>query len=77
MKELLRPLEQTASLCGMRYLPPFLVQGTLGLTDEALAEHAREYVAVLEGLRDGAYDHEALRDAPRLRAAARVESEEG
>ncbi len=28
MRELLAPIEQTARLCGMEYLPPFVVHGT-------------------------------------------------
>jgi glutathione-regulated potassium-efflux system ancillary protein KefG len=55
MSELLRPLQQTAYLCGMTWLPPFIVHGVLGgdygpikaTTDEQLAGFAsrlREFV---------------------------------
>lgn len=36
--ELLRPLEQTAALCGMRWADPFVVYGVHRLSPEALAE---------------------------------------
>lgn len=76
MRELLRPLEQTAVLCGMRFLPPFLVQGTHGMGDAQLAEHAAEYARVLAALRDGVYEPDRLRDETRLRAPAGVDSTE-
>jgi glutathione-regulated potassium-efflux system ancillary protein KefG len=39
----LRPFEQSAYLCGMRYLPPFVVYGTREITDEAIHEAAQTY----------------------------------
>ena len=45
--ELLRPWEQVAALCGMTYLPPFMVQGTYRLTDDILADYAEQYRRVL------------------------------
>ncbi len=41
--ELLRPWEQVADLCGMHWLPPFVVQGTYRLTDGMLADYAEQY----------------------------------
>jgi len=70
MRELLLPLDRTARLCGMRFLPPFLVQGALGMEDATLSAHAAEYAAVLAGLRDGAYDATDLQGIQRLRAPA-------
>lgn len=69
IRSLLRPLEQTARLCGMRYLPPFLVQGTHGIDDAGLAEHAREYAEVLRALQVGSVDFDALSGCERLRAS--------
>ncbi len=43
MGEFLVPFQQTALLCGMHYLPPFLVQGTYRLTDPQLARFADQY----------------------------------
>lgn len=48
--ELLLPLEQTAHLCRMTWLPPFVVQGTYRLTDAMLADHAGQYLRVLREL---------------------------
>lgn len=49
MAELLAPFEQTALLCGMKWLPPFVVQGTIRLTDPAvIAEHAADYARFLQ-----------------------------
>jgi len=36
----LPPYEQTATLCGMRFLPPLLLHGAHRLDDDALAAHA-------------------------------------
>ena len=53
MAELLSPMEQTARLCGFTWLPPFVVHGTIHLTDPAaIAQQASEYAARLATLRD-------------------------
>jgi glutathione-regulated potassium-efflux system ancillary protein KefG len=54
MRQLLAPIEQTARLCGMEYLPPFVVHGTHALTPAEIDGHARDYRRLVEGLRDGA-----------------------
>jgi glutathione-regulated potassium-efflux system ancillary protein KefG len=64
--ELLSPFDQTAHLCGMDYLPPFVIHGTHQLTDEDIAAHARAYRSVVVALRDGRIDLEAARQYPRL-----------
>lgn len=66
MLELLTPLEQTAVLCGMRWLPPFVAHGTLAMTTEHMDQHAVDYRRTLEALRDGRLDLQAARDLPRL-----------
>ena len=53
MRQLLAPIEQTARLCGMVYLPPFVVHGTHGIELHNLDQHVDDYRRVLEGLRDG------------------------
>lgn len=53
MRQLLAPLEQTARLCGMRYLPPFVVHDTHHLDDAGIAREARRYREALEGVRGG------------------------
>jgi glutathione-regulated potassium-efflux system ancillary protein KefG len=46
--ELLRPLDATAHLTGMRYQEPFVVHGARVVTDDELADHARRYGKLLE-----------------------------
>ena len=48
--EFLIPFEQTASLCKMTWLQPFVVQGTYRLTDDTLAEYAVQYRQLLQHL---------------------------
>ena len=69
MRELLAPIEQTAYLCGMEYLPPFVVHGTHGMTPPGMEAHARDYRRALEALRDGRLDLEAAKKHARLNAA--------
>jgi glutathione-regulated potassium-efflux system ancillary protein KefG len=69
MRELLAPIEQTARLCGMDYLPPFIVHGTHGMTRQEMEVHARDYRRTLEALRDGRLDLEAAGRYTRLNAA--------
>ncbi len=38
------PYEQTAALCGMRFLPPLILHGATKASDAELAAHARTYV---------------------------------
>ena len=53
MRQLLAPIEQTARLCGMEYLPPFVVHGTHALTSDGIDREAADYRRLLEALRDG------------------------
>jgi glutathione-regulated potassium-efflux system ancillary protein KefG len=66
IRQLLAPLEQTAALCGMVYLPPFVAHGTHLMAPEEIERHARDYRRVIEALRDGTLDLEATRELPRL-----------
>jgi glutathione-regulated potassium-efflux system ancillary protein KefG len=43
IEELLRPHEQTALLCGMKTICPFLTQGTGSLSDEEIKIQAQNY----------------------------------
>ncbi len=57
IRELLAPFEQTASLCGMEWLPPFAVHGAVEMEDKAAIDaHAADYRRVVEALRDGRLD---------------------
>ena len=66
VRELLAPIEQTARLCRMEYLPPFVVYGTHRLADTDIDRHARDYRRALAALRDGKIDLAAVRQQPRL-----------
>lgn len=50
VRQLLAPLEQTARLCGMTYLPPWFVFGTHRLDDDAIADAADAYADLLRWL---------------------------
>jgi glutathione-regulated potassium-efflux system ancillary protein KefG len=54
VEEYLRPFEQTAYLCHMRYLPPFHLSGTHSITADKLREKGREYRELVLSLRDAA-----------------------
>jgi glutathione-regulated potassium-efflux system ancillary protein KefG len=66
LRQLLAPIEQTARLCGMEYLPPFVVYGTHQLTETSIDRHAADYRRVLEALRDDRIDLATARSLPRL-----------
>lgn len=51
--QLLAPFEQTATLCNLRYLPPFVVHGTHLLDIKGIIEASQEYRRVIIALRDG------------------------
>lgn len=57
MRELLSPLDQTAHLCGMTYLAPFVVHGALRIgSDGAAASYVSAYRRLLEAVRDDQID---------------------
>jgi len=58
--ELLRPIEQTAVLCGMRYLPPFVVHGTHGMSPAEIEARAADYRRVLWALVEGTLHLDAV-----------------
>jgi glutathione-regulated potassium-efflux system ancillary protein KefG len=68
MADFLVPIAQTARLCGMTYLPPFLVHGTHRMTTDEMQVHARDYRRVLEALRDGRIATDAAARLARLNA---------
>jgi glutathione-regulated potassium-efflux system ancillary protein KefG len=57
IRELLTPWDQTAHLCGMRYLAPFVVHAALRITgDTDLTPQKATYRALIEALRDDHID---------------------
>lgn len=64
MRQLLAPFDQSAHLCGMRFLAPLVVHGTPSLaTDDDVRPHARRYARVLEAIRDDRLDLERAAQA--------------
>lgn len=67
IRELLVPFAQTAHLCGMEYLPPFVVHGTHQLNQpDQIAQHAADYRATIVALRDSTLDWSLLQHCQRL-----------
>jgi putative NADPH-quinone reductase len=67
VRELLRPLEQTATLCGMRPLAPFALFGARTAVEEGRVDaHVADWRRVLAGLRDGTLDLERAEGVERL-----------
>jgi len=57
LRELFHPLEQTAMLCGMTYLPPFALFGARTAAEEGrLKAHVSNWVRLLKVLRDDSLD---------------------
>jgi glutathione-regulated potassium-efflux system ancillary protein KefG len=50
IRQLLAPMDQTAHLCGMGFLPPFVVHGTHKLDDAQVLAAATDYRRVIEAL---------------------------
>ncbi|WP_020558864.1 NAD(P)H-dependent oxidoreductase [Thiofilum flexile] len=53
IKQLLAPFEQTANLCGMHYLEPFVVYEADSLSEKQLAQYAEQYRNSLLALQRG------------------------
>ena len=70
IRQLLAPFDQTAHLCNMIYLPPFVVFRGRGLSRQSLAETAANYRRCVEALRDGAFHYDQIADLPRINDAA-------
>ena len=62
LRTLLSPLEQTANLCQMVYVPPLVLFAAMSARNDGRAEeHFKQYRLLLEALRDGRFDVEAAR----------------
>ncbi|HUS32447.1 MAG TPA: NAD(P)H-dependent oxidoreductase [Kofleriaceae bacterium] len=67
VRELLSPWDQTAHLCGMRFLAPFAVHASLRVVgDDDLKVHRTNYVRLIEALRDERIDLERAAAAENL-----------
>lgn len=75
IRELLAPFEQTARLCGMEFLPPFVVHGAHLLQEQdQITEHGNDYRAAIAALRDGTVDWDFLRQSKSLNQYVRQTS---
>ncbi|MFY7653131.1 MAG: NAD(P)H-dependent oxidoreductase [Chitinophagaceae bacterium] len=63
-KELLAPFDQTAFLCQLTYLPPFIVPGANKLSDELITNYATKYQEVLRFLQKADWDVDKLCSVP-------------
>lgn len=61
IRTFLLPYEQTAKLCNMQYIPPFVVHGTYLLTDKELQEHGKLYCQIINRLAKGDFDLNELK----------------
>lgn len=68
VREFLAPVEQTVRLCGMEYLPPYLIQGTHRMTPGDIAATADRYGRALGALAEDRIPIDAWRAAERLDA---------
>ena len=67
IRELLAPWDQTAHLCGMRFLAPFAVHAALKVAGEAdVAGNRQTYRRLIEALRDERIDLDAAASAQNL-----------
>jgi len=55
------PLQQTATLCGMEFLPPFVLHSANHIEAASAQSHIRAFANLLEALRDEKVDFEAVR----------------
>jgi glutathione-regulated potassium-efflux system ancillary protein KefG len=69
IRELLAPIEQTAYLCKMEYLPPYVIHGTHRLTEPMIEQEARRYRQTLTLLHDDGIDLAAIAGYDTLNAA--------
>lgn len=70
VRELLTPFQQTAHLCGMDYLPPFVIHGTHQLRQLSdMAHHIDHYRQIMLALRDDRVDWEQLQQFKHLNDA--------
>ena len=66
-RELLLPLEQTADLCGMHYLPPFVLFDARTAGDDGrIEQHGEDWCRLLAAIRDDALDLDAASGLQRI-----------
>lgn len=66
VRQLLAPLEQTANLCKMIFLAPFIVHGTHSITPEDINRYKLDYMELILALRENRVDIEKARKLSRI-----------
>jgi glutathione-regulated potassium-efflux system ancillary protein KefG len=60
IRQILAPFEQTATLCRMNYLSPFVTHGTHLLDEEDIDKAASDYAKVINALREDIFTPEEI-----------------
>jgi len=60
LRQMLIPFEQTANLCKLEFLPPFVVHGTHLLDEQGISSAAVDYQRFISTLRDDAFNMKEL-----------------
>ena len=60
INEFLVPFKQSVNLCGMEYLPPFVIYGSYSLNNTEIEQLNLKYKKLLFGLRDGQWENNIL-----------------
>ena len=66
VRQLLAPMEQTANLCKMIFLAPFIVHGTHSITPEEIGQYKSDYRDLIIALRENRVDIETARSLNRI-----------
>lgn len=66
IRELLAPMEQTAVLCKMNYLSPFVIFGTHRMEEADIQSAAASYQRLIIGLRDEQFDLTSAAQHPHI-----------
>lgn len=62
INQLLAPFEQTAFLCKMVWLPPFVIHGTHRISESERQDHIVQYGKILKKLAEGDFNPEELKN---------------
>jgi glutathione-regulated potassium-efflux system ancillary protein KefG len=60
--QILTPFHQSAMLCGMEYLPPFVIHGSHLLAKSDIKDYCEQYQQLLTRLRDDAFEAVKLKE---------------
>jgi len=66
VRQLLAPMEQTACLCKMTYLPPFVIHGTFGISKEDVLKQKKELLSLFDTFINAELDIEKIASLQRI-----------